>query len=63
MVVPILKKVVMFFPNKLVQVNDTINKIINLPDKASKTFTYVTKVTGATTGAAGAANDLAEAIA
>jgi hypothetical protein len=40
--------------------------IINLPDTDDKTFTYVSKVTGATIGAAGAAKgsvDLAEAIA
>ena len=37
-----------------------------MPTNADKTFTYVTKLTGATTGAAGAAKgtvDLAEAIA
>lgn len=55
----------MFVPNKLIAINENVNKIINLPTNADKTFTYVTKVNGATTGAAGAAKgsvDLAEAI-
>ncbi len=66
MVFRIIKNVVMFVPNKLIAINENVNKIINLPTNADKTFTYVTKVTGATTGAAGAAKgtvDLAEAIA
>lgn len=66
MVFQVLKNVVMFVPNKLIAINENVNKIINLPTNADKTFTYVTKVTGATTGAAGAAKgtvDLAEAIA
>ena len=66
MVLPILKKVVMFVPNKLIAINNSVDKIIHLPQTADKTFTYVTKVTGATTGAAGAAKgavDLAEALA
>ena len=66
MVFRVLKNVVMFVPNKLIAINENVNKIINLPTNADKTFTYVTKVTGATTGAAGAAKgtvDLAEALA
>ena len=66
MVLPILKKVIMFIPNKLITINNNVDKIINLPNRADKTFTYITKVTGATTGAAGAAKgstDLIEAIA
>lgn len=66
MVLPIIKKIVMFVPNKLIAINKNVNKIINLPETADKTFTYVTKVTGATTGAAGAAKwsvDFAEALA
>ena len=66
MVFPIIKKVVMFVPNKLIAINENVNKMINLPTTADKTFTYVTKVSGATTGAAGVAKgsvDLAEAIA
>ena len=66
MVFRVIKNVVMFVPNKLIAINENVNKIINLPTNADKTFTYVTKVTGATTGAAGAAKgtvDLAEAIA
>ena len=61
-----LRKIVMFVPNKLIALNRNVDKIINIPDAADKTFTYITKVTGATTGAAGAAKgtvDLAEAIA
>ena len=66
MVFPIIKKVVTFVPNKLIAINENVNKMINLPTTADKTFTYVTKVSGATTGAAGVAKgsvDLAEAIA
>ena len=45
MVLPILKKVLMFVPNKLIAINSNVNKVINLPVAADKTFTYVTKVT------------------
>jgi hypothetical protein len=30
-----------------------VDKLVGLPETAKKTFTYVTKVTGATAGAAG----------
>jgi hypothetical protein len=66
MVLQIIKKVVMFVPDKLIAINNNVNKVINLPETADKTFTYITKVTGATTGAAGAAKgsvDFAEAVA
>ena len=66
MVFRVIRKFVMFVPNKLIAINENANKIINLPTEADKTFTYITKVTGATTGAAGAAKgtiDLTEAIA
>lgn len=66
MVLPIINKVVMFVPNKLIAINTNINKVINLPETADKTLTYVSKVTGATTGAAGAAKgsvDFLEAVA
>jgi hypothetical protein len=66
MVLPVIKKVILFIPNKLILINNNVNKVINLPEAADKTFTYVTKVTGATTGAAGAAKgavDVAEALA
>ena len=56
----------MFVPNKLISINKSIDKIINLPDTADRTFTYITQVTGATTGATGAAKgtvDFAEAVA
>ena len=62
----IIKEVVMFVPNKLIAINHNLNKVINLAETADKTFTYVTKVTGATTGAAGLAKgsvDFAEAVA
>ena len=62
----ILKKVLIFIPNKVAAINKNLNKLITFPDKVGNTFTYVTKVTGATTGIAGAAKgsvDLAEAIA
>ena len=61
----IIQKVLTFIPNKLIAINKNVDKIINLPETADKTFTYVSKVTGATTGAAGLAKggvDLAEAI-
>lgn len=66
MIFHVVKKVVMYIPNKVIAINDNVNKVINLPTAADKTFTYVTKVTGATTGAAGAAKgsvDFAEAVA
>ena len=66
MVLPIIKKVVMFVPNKFIAINKSADKIINLPETADKVFTYATKVTGATTGAAGVTkgtSDFAEAIA
>lgn len=62
----VLKKIVMFVPNKVIQINKSINTVLDLPEKADKTFTFVTKVTGATTGAAGAAKggvDFVEAVA
>jgi len=65
MILPTIKKIVWFIPNKLIAINNNVNKIINLPETADRTFTYFTKVTGATTGAAGAAKgtvDLVEAI-
>lgn len=66
MVFKIIKKIVMYIPEKVITINDNVNKVINLPTAANKTFTYVSKVTGATTGAAGAAKgsvDFAEAVA
>jgi hypothetical protein len=65
MALPIVKKIVMFAPNKLKAINDSINTVISLPEKADKTFSYVTKVTGATTDVAGVAKgsvDFAEAV-
>ena len=66
MVLPIIKKVITFIPDKLIAINKNVDRIINLPETADKTFTYVTKVTGAVTGAAGVDKgsvDLAEALA
>ena len=66
MVFAIIKRVVLYIPNKLTAINDSVNRIVAFPEAADKTFTYVTKVTGATTGAAGAAKgtvDFAEAVA
>lgn len=63
---PVLKKVVMFIPNKLVAINSSVDKILGMPDKTEKSLTYISKIVGATTGSAGAAKgsiDLAEAIA
>lgn len=55
MVLRSLKRVVMFIPNKLTTINSDINQIISFPEKVDKTFTYFTKVTGVTTGAAAVA--------
>jgi hypothetical protein len=66
MVYSTVKKIVMFIPNKLISINKNVDKILEFPETTDKLFTYVTKVTGATTGAAGVAKgsvDLAEAIA
>lgn len=38
----VFKRVIMFIPNKLIMLNDTVNKVINLLDVAGQTFTYVT---------------------
>ena len=56
----------MFIPNKLIAINKNVDKVINFPETADRTFTYVTKVTGATTGVPGAAKetvDFAQAVA
>ena len=66
MVLPAIKKIIMYIPNKVVAINNNVNKIINFPESVDRTFIYVSKVTGATTGAAGVAKgsvDLAESIA
>ena len=66
MILPIIRKAIVYVPNKIIAINDSVNKVINFPDAGDKTYTYVTKITGATTGAAGAAKgtvDFAEAIA
>ena len=66
MVLPVIKKVILFIPNKLIAINNNVNKVIHFPEAADKTFTYITKVTGVTTGAAGCAKgtvDFAEAVA
>ena len=47
MVSSILKKIIMFVPNKLIAINNNVNRVISLPETADKPFTYVTKVTGA----------------
>lgn len=41
MVLLTVKKIIMFVPNEFIA--------INLPEKADKTFPYLSKVTGATT--------------
>ena len=50
MVFQFIKKVIMYVPNKVIGINHNVNRIINLTTSIDKTFTYVTKVTGATTG-------------
>ena len=42
MVLSTIKKVILFIPNKLTVINKNVNKIIDLPEAADKTFTYVT---------------------
>ena len=61
-----IKKIILYLPNQVMTVNKNINKVVTLPEKVDKTFTYVTKVTGITTGTAGVAKgslDFAEALA
>jgi hypothetical protein len=65
MILPILKKIILFIPNKLIAINNNVNKVISLPETTGKSFTYITKLTGATTGAAGVGKgsaDLVEAL-
>lgn len=52
----------MFIPNKLIAINNNVDKIIEVPEKTDKLFNYVTKVTGAAVAAKGSVY-LAEAIA
>jgi hypothetical protein len=62
----IFKKIIAFIPNKLISINKSVDKIISFPESTEKTFVFVTKLTGVTTGAAGVAKgsvDLIEAIA
>ena len=49
MVFSVIKKILLFVPKKVISINNNINEIIILPEKVDKTFTYITKVTGATT--------------
>jgi hypothetical protein len=55
MTLPIIKRIVMFVPDKLISINKNVNKIINFPETADKTYTYTIKIVGATTGNASAA--------
>ena len=52
MVLGVIKKVIFFVPNKLVAINSSVNKVINFLETTEKTFPYLTKVIGATTGVA-----------
>ena len=54
----LVKKIILFIPNKLIAINDNVDRLINLPTTTDKTFPYVTKVTGAAKGVV----DLAEAL-
>jgi len=61
-----ISKILSSIPNKLVAINNSVDKAIGLTDKADKLYTHVTKVVGLSTGSAGVAKgtvDLAEAIA
>lgn len=44
----ILKKVIMFVPNKIVAINKNLFKIVNLFETVNKTFIYITKMTSVT---------------
>ena len=66
MIFSIVRKVVIYVPNKLIAINDSVNKIINLPETAGRTFMYGTKVGGACIGGVGVGkgmSDVVEAIA
>lgn len=59
------KKVVYYVPNKLKAINSAVDKLISAPERTEKAFNYLTKVTGASVGSAGAAKgtvDFAEAL-
>lgn len=51
--VSIIKKFVTFITTKLILINDSINKIISLPETTSKTFNYISKATCAADAAKG----------
>ena len=61
-----LKDIVLYIPRKVVAINNAVNKLAGLPEKVDKSYTIITKVTGATAGTAGAAKgsvDFLEAVA
>ena len=55
MVIKPIKAVASYIPKKVIAINDAVDKMTGLTEKADKTFDYVTKITGASTGAVGAA--------
>lgn len=60
MVLSLIRKVFMFVPNKIIAINNNVDKLISLPENADKTFTFVSKLTGVTVGGAGAGKGLAD---
>lgn len=64
MVFTMFKIIAIFIPNKVIDINKNIDK--TLSENAEKSYTYLTKLTGATGGGAGVSKgsiDLAESIA
>ena len=39
-------KILAFIPNKLIAINNSVNKAVGLTDKADKLYTHVTKLVG-----------------
>jgi hypothetical protein len=56
----LIKKTILFIPKKLIALNNSVNQILELPDKADRTFTYVSKLIGSSVGSAGAAKGTAD---
>jgi hypothetical protein len=55
MVFSSIKNAVLYIPRLLININDSVEKVAKITDKADQGFTYVTKVAGISVGAGGAA--------
>jgi hypothetical protein len=51
----LIKGVIMYLPNKVIQMNSFAGSVAGLPTKVDKILTFWTKLIGATTGTAGIA--------